>query len=156
MGPAVAVAKEIPPNPAEPKLSAGEDVRDPLFVCSELIRVSKAGYVETPSRIAESCVGWESDKFAGLCHHRWLIDYRPARLVFTQKYHNIHGDPSLHLPKELYHALSEEERISSMFWTDRFSFSETILVGIQNIQDFLRAFADENRSRTSDGHPRAS
>src|SRR5438105_14790259 len=25
-----------------------EDIRDPLFVCSELIRVSKAGYIEVP------------------------------------------------------------------------------------------------------------
>jgi hypothetical protein len=30
-----------------------EDVRDPVWVCSELVRVAKAGYIEVPSRAAE-------------------------------------------------------------------------------------------------------
>src|SRR4051794_2049878 len=30
-----------------------EDIRDPLFLCSELNRVAKAGYLETPSTLAE-------------------------------------------------------------------------------------------------------
>lgn len=123
-----------------------EDVRDPLFVCSELMRVSKAGYIETPSRLAESCVGWESEQFAGLGHHRWLIDYQPGRLIFTQKYHNIH-DPTLHLPKELYRALSEEEKISAMFWKGEFFVSENILVGVESIVDFLASFAAVARLR---------
>src|SRR5579872_3647114 len=28
-----------------------EDIRDPLWVCSELIRVGKRGYIEVPSRV---------------------------------------------------------------------------------------------------------
>ena len=43
-----------------------EDVRDPLFVCAEIIRVSKRGYIEVPSRIIESCRGVEHKKIAGL------------------------------------------------------------------------------------------
>jgi hypothetical protein len=34
-----------------------EDVRDPLFVCSEMVRIAKAGYLEVPSRVAESWRG---------------------------------------------------------------------------------------------------
>src|SRR6516164_2319087 len=32
-----------------------EDIRDPLWVCSEMIRIAKRGYIEVPSRIAETC-----------------------------------------------------------------------------------------------------
>src|SRR6266849_11045898 len=30
-----------------------EDVRDPLFVCAQMVRVGKAGYIEVPSRFRE-------------------------------------------------------------------------------------------------------
>src|SRR5260370_17414930 len=30
-----------------------EDVRDPIGACHELMRVSRAGYIETPSRLRE-------------------------------------------------------------------------------------------------------
>ena len=36
-----------------------EDIRDPLFVCSEMVRIAKAGYVEVPSRLWETCRGFE-------------------------------------------------------------------------------------------------
>ena len=51
-----------------------EDLRDPLWVCAELVRVAKAGYVEVPSRAAEQSRGWEHPRIAGLSHHRWLIE----------------------------------------------------------------------------------
>src|SRR5438067_2197296 len=34
-----------------------EDLRDPIWVCSELRRVAKAGYIEVPSRIEEQTLG---------------------------------------------------------------------------------------------------
>ena len=34
-----------------------EDIRDPLFLCAELNRVTKAGYIETPSIVAELTFG---------------------------------------------------------------------------------------------------
>ena len=39
-----------------------EDVREPIWICSELIRVSKAGYIETPSRIKEQTLGVENPR----------------------------------------------------------------------------------------------
>src|SRR5690349_25177201 len=47
-----------------------EDVRNPLWVCSEIIRVAKRGYIEVPSREWETCRGWERPNQAGLSHHR--------------------------------------------------------------------------------------
>ena len=117
-----------------------EDVRDPLFVCSELIRVSKRGYIETPSRLAEMCRGWESDRTAGLNHHRWFIDYGPAQLEFTMKWHLIHADRSLSLPPQFYRKLTLVDMISHMFWEDQFSFSETVIHGRERKAALLRAF----------------
>ena len=117
-----------------------EDVRDPLFVCAELIRVSKRGYIETPSRLAETCRGWESERTAGLNHHRSLIDYSPGRLDFTMKWHLIHSDRSFTLPPRLYFDLSPVERISWMFWDDRFEFAETMIHGRDKKAAFFRDF----------------
>jgi hypothetical protein len=117
-----------------------EDVRDPLFVCSELIRVSKRGYIETPSRLAEMCRGWESERTAGLSHHRWLVDYSPGRLDFMMKWHLIHADRSLTFPPRLFYDLVRAEKLSHMFWEDRFSFAETVIHGRENQAALLRAF----------------
>jgi hypothetical protein len=65
-----------------------EDIRDPLWVCSEIVRVGKRGYIEVPSREWESCVGVERPGQAGLSHHRWLVEISGAKIRFMQKYHN--------------------------------------------------------------------
>jgi len=64
-----------------------EDIRDPLWVCSEMIRIAKAGYIEVPSRRWESCRGHEPG-IAGLSHHRWLIGIEGNGLRFIQKFGN--------------------------------------------------------------------
>ena len=117
-----------------------EDIRDPLFVCSELIRVSKRGYIETPSRLAEMCRGWESKRTAGLNHHHWLIDYRPAHLDFTYKWHLIHANRSFTFPPRLFHSLTQEETVSRMFWDDHFTFAETVVHGRDKKGEILRGF----------------
>ena len=76
-----------------------EDIRDPLWVCSELIRVGKAGYIEVPSRVFESTLGVERAHTAGLSHHRWLIDIAGDEIRFLQKYHFIHSHWRYNLPK---------------------------------------------------------
>jgi hypothetical protein len=117
-----------------------EDVRDPLYVCSELIRVSKRGYIETPSRLAETCRGWESERTAGLNHHHWLIDYGPARLDFTMKWHLIHADRSFTFPPRLFRNLTRAEAVSWMFWEDRFEFVEAVIHGREKKAEILRGF----------------
>lgn len=129
-----------------------EDVRDPLFVCSELIRVSKSGYIETPSRLAETCRGWEDAGIAGLSHHRWLVDYLPNQLVFCSKYHIMHTSSEFSLPPSVFHGLSREELMDGMFWEDGFEFRELIHIGPEPVRAYLREFADRNRGR-ADGPP---
>ncbi len=104
-----------------------EDIRDPLWVCSEMIRIAKAGYIEVPSRAWESCRG-HTPGIAGLSHHRWLIDIHDNALSFLQKYHLIHNW-RYSLPAAVLKEMSEKEKVSWLFWEGSFEFSEVTLHG---------------------------
>lgn len=70
-----------------------EDVRDPVWVCAELSRVAKAGYVETPSRLEEQSWG-VTGPFVGWSHHHWLVEATAAGgLEFALKPHALHASP---------------------------------------------------------------
>lgn len=119
-----------------------EDIRDPLYVCSELIRVSKRGYIEVPSRIWESCRGLENEDMVGLSHHRWLVEIIDSHIQFTMKYHMIHTDMRLAFPPSFARNLSSNETITSLFWDDNFTFAETQIHGVENLYNSLSQFVE--------------
>jgi len=98
-----------------------EDIRDPLWVCSEMIRIARAGYIEVPSRIAESSRGIEPG-IAGWSHHRWLIDLKDGGISFMMKYHRIHSHWSLSLPERFLHRLPPRRQVQWLFWEGSFEF----------------------------------
>jgi hypothetical protein len=113
-----------------------EDVRDPLWVCSEMLRIGKAGYIEVPSRLWESCRGLERG-IAGLSHHRWLIDISGNALRFLQKFHRIHNW-QYSLPAAALREMSEKEKVSWLFWESTFEFSELTLHGGAQTEELTR------------------
>lgn len=117
-----------------------EDVRDPIGVCAELIRVSKAGYIEFPSRLMESCRGWDRNDMVGLSHHRWLIEVRDNHVIFTPKYHLIHTDSCLSFPPWYPDTLSEEEKNTCLFWQDQFTYEETMIHSYEELYKDLSSF----------------
>lgn len=120
-----------------------EDVRDPLAVCRELVRVAKAGYIEVPSREAESSRGWERPRIAGLSHHRWLIDIEGSRITFLMKYHLVHAHWRFSLPYSFLRRLPESRRVQWLFWEDSFEFAERTIHGSDSqaaeLERFVRA-----------------
>lgn len=64
-----------------------EDIRDPLYVCKQLCRTAKAGYIEAPSRFRECAKESANAEWSGYSHHRWIIDPNPegTGLIFTPK-----------------------------------------------------------------------
>ena len=68
-----------------------EDIRDPIWVCSELRRIAHAGYIEVPSRVVEQSKGIENPRHAGYYHHRWLVTRDHVRLEFRHKPHVLHS-----------------------------------------------------------------
>lgn len=107
-----------------------EDVRDPLWVCAEMMRIGKAGYIEVPSREWETCRGHESARTAGLSHHRWLIDVAEARVTFLMKYHLIHAHWRYSLPPSHLRAMSADRAVQWLFWTDAFEAVERTIHGL--------------------------
>src|SRR5271170_3001963 len=119
-----------------------EDIRDPLWVCSEMIRIAKAGYVEVPSRLWESCRG-HVPGIAGLSHHRWLIEINDNALHFLQKFHIIHNW-RYSLPAGTLKEMSDQEKVRWLFWQESFEFSEVTLHGDAQAEELVR-FVDSVR-----------
>ena len=65
-----------------------EDMFNPFPLCKEMSRVGKAGYVETPSPIAEMGRGVDggSPPYRGYHHHRWIVWRVFHELNFVAKY----------------------------------------------------------------------
>jgi len=117
-----------------------EDIRDPINLCSEIIRIGKRGYIEVPSRTAESIMGINGNKFAGYLHHRWLIEIVDNKIIFRFKYHQIHSSWKFFIPKSYSKSLSEEKLVSYLFWANSFEYEELIQISGLKITSELEEF----------------
>jgi Methyltransferase domain len=120
-----------------------EDVRDPLFVCAELMRVSKAGYIEVPSRLEEQSYGFQGP-WVGWGHHHWLIELDGDELTFVFKHHVLHGRASDHFPAGFRDSLTDEQRVLSLWWNDSFRFRERIFLDGPSLDSYLSEFVAEH------------
>src|SRR5438105_15001990 len=85
-----------------------DDVRDPVWVASELQRVASAGYIEVPSLREELTYGIHGP-WVGWSHHRWLVLVADRRIDFVFKHHVVNRRGS-HLPAGAMDGASAEER----------------------------------------------
>jgi hypothetical protein len=123
-----------------------EDVRDPIWVCSELQRVAKAGYIEVPSRILEQCLGIENPTYAGYYHHRWLVSIRENRVEFQHKPHNLHTLKSAIVGRiGAIGKINPRYEISYLEWSGSFEYGETLLLDESDLERNLSEFAAEAR-----------
>jgi hypothetical protein len=127
-----------------------EDVRDPVWVCSELARVARAGYVEVPSRVEEQSWG-VGGEWVGWSHHHWLCDVADDEITFVLKPHVLHGQPRYYLEAPLVTALTAEERVQTHFWEGQLAARERIFFEHEEFDEYLTAvpetWRDELRSR---------
>jgi len=123
-----------------------EDVRDPLFVCSELIRVSRAGYIEVPSRLEEQSFGFQGP-WVGWGHHHWLIELSGDELTFVFKHHVMHGRARDHFPPGFRDRLSAERRVLRLFWSDSFRYRERVFLDAPSLDAYLADFVAEHGPR---------
>jgi hypothetical protein len=103
-----------------------EDVRDPVWMCSELNRVAKSGYIEVPSRLEEQTYGFQGP-WTGWSHHRWLIDADQGAhsITFVHKSAVVERDDS-HFPPEFRETLSPEQRVQTFWWEGSFDYRERL------------------------------
>ncbi len=63
-----------------------EDLWNPFRVVEEMSRIASAGYIETPSPVAELCRGVMSESFIGYPHHFNCIWVDEGKLKFLHKF----------------------------------------------------------------------
>jgi SAM-dependent methyltransferase len=96
-----------------------EDVRDPIWVCAEMGRVGKRGYLDVPSILEE--LTWQAPEatggdWLGHEHHRWLITEEDGELVFMHKPHSIHTQMKFYVRPEWASRMKLEDRGLAQLW----------------------------------------
>jgi hypothetical protein len=119
-----------------------EDVRDPVWVCSELVRVAKAGYVEVPSRLDEQTPGIQGP-WVGWGHHHWLcdVDEDAPGIEFIFKHHILHGRPEMQVAPAARAAAPARDRVAWFFWQGSFRYAERIFVDPPELDAYLAEYA---------------
>jgi len=124
-----------------------EDVRDPIWICSELCRVAKAGYIEVPSRILEQTRGIEHPSYAGYYHHRWLVSRKDQVLEFRHKPHLLHSvRDAIIADIGPAHKLNDDHAILVFEWTNSFEFREVLEFDESAVVAELCQFANAARA----------
>lgn len=121
-----------------------EDVRDPVWVCAELQRVARAGYVEVPSRLEEQSYGFQGP-WVGWGHHHWLVDVRDGGLEFVLKHHVLHGRASDHFPAGFQESLTPQQRVQTLWWEGVLPARERIVTEPAELDAYLADFVAAHR-----------
>ncbi len=113
-----------------------EDLRDPVWVCAELQRVARAGYIEVPARLQEQTYGIHGP-WVGWAHHHWLCDVHDGGIDFVFKSRALEGREEFQVPRAAYDALTPEERVQELWWRGPFAARERVMVGADEIDPYL-------------------
>lgn len=127
-----------------------EDLRDPVWVCSELQRVAKAGYVELPSRLEEQTHGFEGP-WVGWSHHRWLVDLDEDGFTFVFKTSVVERKGS-HFPAGFLELLEPADLVESLWWREGFGYRERCFYDHRELDAYLADFVAEQLAAR--GRPR--
>jgi hypothetical protein len=118
-----------------------EDVRDPVWVCSELNRVARAGYIEIPARSEEQTRGVHGP-WVGWSHHHWLVDVVDERVEFVLKPHLLHGRSEFWVDGQWLDEQSPAAKVSSLFWEGSFDYAERIFYEPEDLHSYLDSVFD--------------
>jgi len=124
-----------------------EDIKDPIKICREMMRVAKAGYIETPHRTYESTKGVERHWWCGHYHHRWLVEIDGNSIVFQFKPHNIHSSSRFHFRCWPWQKVREEFKNTGLLWEGRFSASERVIIDYADVKRDLMAHKQKMRGK---------
>ena len=127
-----------------------EDVRDPIRVCEQLVRVSKAGYIEVPAPVEDLTWGIHGP-WVGWSHHHWICELEDGVLEFNMKPHLLCAD-GRHHPAGTCDVLSPEERVLQLWWDGSFGFKENVRVGAARLRRVARRICSIAPGRS---HPSA-
>jgi hypothetical protein len=129
-----------------------EDIRDPLYVCKQMIRCAKAGYIEAPSKFRECSKSSKDNIYSGYDHHRWIIEPNDdmSGLIFKAKLAFAHfgdylTDSRRYMLNDYFH------HFDGYFWDDSFSYYEHFSKGtnleVQELKWFFEHTIKEKKLR---------
>ena len=121
-----------------------EDLRDPVWVCAEMARVSRAGYIEVPSRLEEQAFGVQGP-WVGWSHHHWLIDVTDGQIEFIFKPGVLQGRADCQFPAGFAEGLTAQERSQTLWWDGDFSYGERIFYEPGELDAYLSEFVGRHR-----------
>jgi hypothetical protein len=116
-----------------------EDVRDPVWVASELQRVAAAGYIEVPALREELTYGIQGP-WVGWGHHRWLVSIDGSRIEFVFKHHVVNRAGS-HLPAGAMDGVPPEHRVQTLWWDRGLDARERFMWTADELDGFLERLA---------------
>ena len=104
-----------------------EDLEEPVYLLNEIKRLSKAGYIEVPSRLDEQTLGIRdrASTSSGHPHHHWIIDMSENSLTFYSKKASLSKD-GWQIPLMFTESLSKSNPyagILEFYFQDSFSFT---------------------------------
>jgi hypothetical protein len=105
-----------------------EDIQNPDFALSEIFRVSKSGYIETPSPLIEITKGVDgsplSDKYCGYIHHRYIVwsSIEKNEIYFLPKYSCI-LDHMLNITHDIKSHLYNLINNYPVYWNNYFIYN---------------------------------
>jgi len=120
-----------------------EDLRDPVWVCSEMQRVARAGRVEVPAVVEELTWGVQGP-WVGWSHHRWLCLPEDGGLTFVHKPHLLCA-PGRHLPAGTCDALPARERVTALSWEGSLPARERVFLGAEEFDAWLEQLLSSAR-----------
>jgi ubiquinone/menaquinone biosynthesis C-methylase UbiE len=123
-----------------------EDLRDPITVCREMLRVAQAGYIECPSRLCESTKGMQRPQWCGFYHHRWLVEVAGDTITFQFKPHNLHFSRDFYFRRWPWQRMRERYANTFLLWESGFRFDERVIIDYREVQENLRAFKRTHRA----------
>ncbi|EHN09180.1 hypothetical protein PAI11_39870 [Patulibacter medicamentivorans] len=134
-----------------------EDVRDPVFVCRELSRVAKAGYVEVPAPIEDLTYGVQGH-WVGWSHHRWISEVEATPLgqgfVLTHKPHLLAAE-GRHLPPGTHERVPEDQRVLAWWWEGSIPARERVHVAAEEFDAWLAGLLADCAAAAAVPVPRA-
>lgn len=126
-----------------------EDVRDPLWVLSEIQRVAKRGYLETPSRFHEQLLGVDHPKLAGNAHHRWFVDYRTGKdkkkglaFIFKNGFLQVEKKYQIKKPRFGSNRLNANYSVSGFYFDGPFNAWEDTNAAVSDSREFMQETLD--------------
>ena len=105
-----------------------EDIQNPDFALSEMLRISKRGYIETPSPLIEITKDVDaaplSEKYCGYIHHRYIVwsNIQKNEIYFLPKYSCILDhmlDINDDVKRDLYNLINNYP----VYWNNYFTYN---------------------------------